>query len=153
MVARIQDIGEGLHSFAHSFLVKCPKCSACSISHYLDYPNQEKRFCCTKCGTAKDGQAMHDLWLQKSCCGQNLWAYNLDHLAAIEAFVQAKHRERHHLRGYRNSSLFSRLPKWIQSAKNRDAVLRSILKLRNSVPSEIQKIQLVDQHALSTRNS
>ncbi len=157
MVIRIQDTGQGLSSFEHSFLVKCPKCNACVVSHYLDNRNNGQRFCCTKCGTSKEGHYHYLLWLQISSCGQNLWAYNLQHLDSIEAFVRAKHRERHHLRGCCNSSLFSRLPKWIQSAKNRDAVLRAVIKLRDSVPSEIQKIntkiQVVERRTLSDRNS
>jgi hypothetical protein len=34
------------------------------------------------------------LWLQISCCGETLWAYNLKHLEIIEQYVSAKLRER-----------------------------------------------------------
>jgi hypothetical protein len=53
----------------------------------------------------------------------------------IEAFVRAKLRERkpHELYGWSNQSLCSRLPKWIQSGKNREEILKAIAKIRESV--------------------
>jgi hypothetical protein len=62
------------------------------------------------------------------CGGQTLWAYNLGHLDFIEAFVTAELRERQpdDRYGWSNRSLFSRLPKWMQSAKNREQILKAI---------------------------
>ena len=34
------------------------------------------------------------LWLQTSCCGQVLWAYNEAHLNFLESYVQSRLRER-----------------------------------------------------------
>jgi hypothetical protein len=82
-------------------------------------------------GDAVDWYFHLPLWLQMPCCGNTLWAYNLAHLAFIEDYVQATLRERqkdHH--GWSNRSLRSRLPKWIQPAKNRSAVLECIEKLK-----------------------
>jgi len=78
------------------------------------------------------------LWLSLPCCGQVLWAYNVQHLDFLEDFVRAKLRERarDETFGWSNKSLVSRLPKWIQSAKNRDAVLKCIARLRNKLAAE-----------------
>ena len=59
--------------------------------------------------------------------GHTLWAWNLEHLAFLERYIGAELRERS--RGS-NSSLQSRLPAWMTSAKNREAVRRGLAKLR-----------------------
>jgi len=61
-----------------------------------------------------------------------LWARNLEHLAFLEKFVQAKLRERPTpADGYRNKLLASRLPLWMKSARNRDTVMAALAKLRS----------------------
>jgi hypothetical protein len=54
----------------------------------------------------------------------------------FESFVGAKHRERTRdpESGWRNKSLASRVPKWIQLAKNRAALLQAITKLKEKLP-------------------
>ena len=66
------------------------------------------------------------LWLQEETCGDIFWAYNKDHLQALKAYITASYRERP-----RDSkwSMMTRLPKWIKSARNRDALLKSIEKM------------------------
>jgi hypothetical protein len=73
-----------------------------------------------------------ELWLQVSCCGQMLWAYNGAHIAFLEQYIAATLRERRHDQwGWgRNSSLESRLPRWMQAGKNRSAVLKGLERLR-----------------------
>lgn len=56
------------------------------------------------------------------------WAYNGEHLAELKAFIGAELRERPEF-GWSNSSMISRLPLWIKSAKNRDELLKVIDKL------------------------
>jgi hypothetical protein len=68
----------------------------------------------------------YQLWLQISCCGKTLWAYNEQHLQVLKSYVIAS------LRDGRNRgkwSMTARLPQWIKSAKNRDAVLKCIENL------------------------
>jgi hypothetical protein len=146
---RFHDTGQQLSFFyRQTSLVKCPNCGGCAIVQPLNSNNDRlRRLVCRHCGSSKaDDPAVptmsYPLWLQATCCGQELWALNLEHLDFLEAFVRAKHRERHHLKrpDYRNSTLFSRLPKWIQSRKHRDEILKTIGKLRASVPSELQNI-------------
>jgi transcription elongation factor Elf1 len=151
---RFKDTREDIYSFQNEFLVRCPFCDSCAIVRCIDPDNADsfapRRFSCTACGSSKDWSEHkieswysevldnyfhYPLWLQTSCCGDTLWAYNLRHLEFIEAFVRAKLRERkpHELYGWSNKSLFSRFPKWIQSGKNREEILKAIAKIRESV--------------------
>ena len=149
---RFKDTREDIYSFQNEFLVRCPFCDSCAIVRCID-PDQvdlfaPRRFSCTACGSSKkwsekkierwytvDDYFHYPLWLQTSCCGETLWAYNLWHLEFIEAFVRAKLRERkpNELYGWSNKSLFSRLPKWIPSGKNREEIIKAIAKIRKSV--------------------
>jgi len=151
---RFKDTREDIYSFQNEFLVRCPFCDSCAIVRFIDPDKVDRfappRFSCTACGSSKDWSKQkieswyseavdnyfhYPLWLQTSCCSRTLWAYNLRHLDFIEAFVGAKLRERkpHELYGWSNKSLFSRLPKWIQSGKNREEIIKAIAKIRESV--------------------
>lgn len=136
-------------------MVHCPCCNSRAIVQRIDPENTDwftpRRFSCVACGFTKDwsereikrpwyGEPVDDyfhypLWLQTPCCGQTLWAYNLQHLDFIEEFVSAILRERKpdENYGWSNRSLFSRLPKWMQSRKNREEIIRASAKIRKSV--------------------
>jgi DNA-directed RNA polymerase subunit RPC12/RpoP len=62
-----------------------------------------------------------------------VWAYNAQHLKALMAYVQASLRERGVNSG--NGSMFSRLPAWLKSAKNRGPVSRRLAKLERLLPN------------------
>jgi len=87
---------------------------------------------------AVDDYFERPLWLQTRCAGHVLWAYNREHLEFLEAFVRATLRERlkDGAGGWSNRSLASRLPKWIKSARNREAILRGLARLRTSLDAE-----------------
>ncbi|MEH2164130.1 MAG: hypothetical protein V7K38_24530 [Nostoc sp.] len=72
------------------------------------------------------------LWLQTSCCGQVLWAYNEAHLNFLESYVQSELRERlsDDRLGWHNGSLASRLPRWIKLTRHREKVLQKIQQLK-----------------------
>jgi hypothetical protein len=72
------------------------------------------------------------LWLVTPCANDVLWAYNLRHLELIESYMAATLRERRQAAtyGWPNSSLVSRLPKWVGAAKNRVQVLKAIARLK-----------------------
>jgi hypothetical protein len=72
------------------------------------------------------------LWLSTNCCDNILWAYNYDHLDFLKEHVEAKLRERN-TQEMANKSLGSRLPKWMTSTKNRQAVLKVIGQLKQKV--------------------
>jgi hypothetical protein len=71
------------------------------------------------------------LWLQTTCCNENLWALNPRHLDYLESYVSAELRE-----GHGHGTMASKLPRWVMSAKNREEVLRCISKLREMIPNE-----------------
>jgi hypothetical protein len=81
---------------------------------------------------SRDGSL--SLWLQTPCCGHILWAFNYAHLSYLESYVEAEQRDRTQTTyGWSNSSLASRLPKWMIASKNRDDVLKAIKKLRDKI--------------------
>ncbi len=76
------------------------------------------------------------LLLQAPCYGNVLWAWNVRHLELVAAIVGAPLRERE--RGASNvfnGSLLTKLPRWMKAAKNREAVLACIEKLRREPPA------------------
>jgi hypothetical protein len=79
---------------------------------------------------AEDPRFGVPLWLRTDCCGGHLlWATNEEHLRYLEAYVGASLRERP-----ADARPLSRyLPSWIKHAKNRDEVLRSLARLRESL--------------------
>lgn len=148
---RFSENGEMIYDFGDEFLVICPKCggkakivSAPVGSEKLNAKLFAPRsLICINCihrdkwqggeiavGGSFDWYFRLPLWLQISCCGKTLWAYNEKHLDFLENYVKAKLRER---MPNTNKSLASRLPQWIKSAKNRDGILKAIGKLRTKL--------------------
>ena len=74
-----------------------------------------------------------ELWLQTPCEGHVLWAYDEVHLDLLERYAVAGVREQ----APGDSSLAGRLPRWIKAAKNRDAVLHALGRLRQMVPTSL----------------
>ncbi len=148
---RFLDDGIKIYEFSDEFLVVCPKCESLAkvipgeinskkINAKLFAP---RRLVCTKCVYRKDWNGKQiltgsnvdwffrlPLWLEISCCGSILWAYNEKHLEFLEKYVSAKLRER--TKKGRNSFL-SKLPHWIKRAKNRDEILKAIGKLKEKL--------------------
>lgn len=131
-------------------LVVCPKCQ----SKALVFPdtNDQVKCVCTKCAfnqrkssntplfewykeNPTDGYFGFDLWLQINCCGNSLWAFNQRHLTLLDSYIKASLRERKpRENGWcRNSSIASRLPKWIKSHKNRQKLSQAIHKLKKKL--------------------
>lgn len=145
---RFVDTGTKVYDLGDEFLVACPKCSGRGLITYLDErPTRAserffapRRFVCHNCmnraewlgkqisvGGPMDWYFRFPLWLQTPCCGETLWAYNLEHLEMLRSYVNATLRER--TKKGRNSFL-SKLPKWIGAAKNRKEILKALDKLR-----------------------
>lgn len=132
MSRRFQDSGEALYHFEEYRIIECPKCSKPT-----DFENL--RVSCTQCGYNKEFEETGHWYglvpltvpivdyLKIPCCGETLWVVNLEHLNFLEEYTQAQLRER---TPNINKSLISRLPQWMKSAKNRDAILTSIRKLK-----------------------
>lgn len=155
-VARFVDRGWHVNDFMGEILVVCPKCNGCARTFRVDRASKDpfapRRLVCA-CGYThawasrqftRNGGAPYDdyfglpLWLQVRCSDGALWAYNREHLAMLQAFVQAKLRERRRdpALGWLNKSFLGRLPAWIKSAKNRDAILRRLHRLQAKLPIE-----------------
>ena len=128
-------------------LVICPKCS--KKASVIPSGEESVKCTCFACGyicekhsndrsfywyneNPTDGYFGFDLWLKTNTLGNSLWAFNLKHLEFLESYISAKIRERSKDEkwGWHNSSLASRLPKWIKLAKNRKVLLKAINELK-----------------------
>jgi len=131
-----------IYDFYDKILIKCPRCDEQATIVKKTGENGylvDEVLSCENCGFIKKGEHIFneiqpELLLEISCCGNKLWVLNEEHLEYIENFVSAELRERvHDENGWRNQSLSSRLPKWIQSAKNRDEILKAVEKLKKRI--------------------
>lgn len=137
-----------VYDFINHIYIQCPKCSnrAEVISDAKD--KVHTRMTCVHCGMNQqwtmddnlksilvgspvDCYFRYPVWLQYPLGENMLFAYNYEHLAFLENFITARLRERSKdQHGWRNSSIQSKLPAWILSAKNRIKVLKAIEKLK-----------------------
>lgn len=72
------------------------------------------------------------MWLQTEVKGNLFWAYNREHLAEIENFVASDLRKSQP-NGHYTKSMVAWLPKFIIEAKNREAILKAIRRMRERV--------------------
>ena len=129
-------------------LVTCPDCQGLGKVFPAPIDAANVQFGCSCCGLSKrrepdsrsfqwqgsdpsDSYFGFSLWLNISCCGERLWVFNRRHWDLLYSYVKAEHRERtQNQYGWRNASIVSRLPPWISSKKNRDAVLKALTILK-----------------------
>lgn len=133
-------------------LIICPHCKKMAKVYIAEEPSKigyTAKAVCLNCGFNKtrfstsrsldwvredpsDSYFNYPLWLKMSCCGHSLWAFNKRHLDFLERYVRAELREqaKDGTKYYTNSSLSSRLPKWMKSYKNRKKILVAIQKLK-----------------------
>lgn len=128
-----------LETFMGQMIVFCPNCGGgADVFEKAD----EVRLSCFHCGhlqTKQNGTKyiggafdVHfglPLYLQTSCCGHVLWAYNQEHLDYMKRYIEATIRTSEG----RNRSLESRLSEWMKRKQNRDKVSRAIVKLEHSL--------------------
>jgi hypothetical protein len=156
MTHRYRDPGLLTADFLSLISVRCPRChQRASVKPKVDAQAglfDPRRVSCPCCGYSKDWHGRQvgggsasaptdwyfhlPLWLQISCCGKLLWAYNRDHLDFIESYVQATWREglpEQATAVFKNKTAASRLPKWIKKAKNRQKILKKIAVLRSTL--------------------
>ena len=140
-VIRFRDTGETLYGLRSEVLVVCPSCGGCARV-------VEGRGICPSCawtalpsrkgfayGTPHDPFLDLPLWLATDVGGETLWAFNAEHLDLLESFVSATLRERVPER--EGFTLVEKLPAWMKAAKNRDAVLGGIARLRERLPDTL----------------
>lgn len=131
-----------------TILVRCPKCKHCaSVRSREDVagsmPSRTLLRCsCTECThqwrIELSGDIPGDpsnpeipLWLQTRCRGNILWALNAEHLDDLEHLIKGRMRKMTYAYTYFRPW---RLPKWMIYAKNREAVLKGIQRLRAKLP-------------------
>ncbi|WP_133163329.1 hypothetical protein [Siphonobacter curvatus] len=123
-----------LQDFMRNIYVVCPSCHKQAIVQQTS----TFRITCFSCGYSKleknyraaglSSFGGYTLWLTTECHGNELWAYNYEHLAFLRLHVEAKLRERNGVE-MSNQTLASRLPRWMLSKKYRQDVLKSIIRL------------------------
>ncbi len=147
-----------IDEFINEIDIVCPKCMEKAIVTSNKDNRTKTKLICGHCGLAKPwkgqpgvfaygsykvpplgiliGQPVdcyfkQDLWYQKTFKSHVLFAYNLNHLHFLEEYVSDKQRNRQQKDGsWSNSSLQSRLPKWMLHSKNRKELLRLINELK-----------------------
>ncbi len=148
-----------IYDFVKEVLVVCPKCSGKAFVRADDFDTPkyeiiEVRIICSSCGFNKTLESRSKRkdpkqkegnilifgspvdpffhlpdWLQADFSSEILWAYNLEHIEFLAEHVGAKLRERNGFK-FRIRSIGARLPRWMTSASNREAVFKAIEKLQ-----------------------
>lgn len=143
---RFQDENKTISEFRIDVLVVCPKCGKKAFAR-VDYENKSARLFCESCGYNKvkstqaavfgdsgnwqlsaDSYFGAELWLKASFKSNVFWAYNLSHLEYLEKYISAnlrEHKDRTHF------TLLEKLPKFYHEAKNREALLKIIERLKS----------------------
>ncbi|MDO1451284.1 hypothetical protein Q0590_33730 [Rhodocytophaga aerolata] len=107
-----------------AILVRCPDCG--DTQSYQPTYTQHLRLLRT--AQATDPFLGLELWYNAPYKDHTLWAYNYQHLEYLEQYIEAKLRERNNRR---YTTMVEKLPQFIKSAKNREALLKVIQKLKH----------------------
>ncbi|NQY30803.1 MAG: hypothetical protein HRT69_15195 [Flavobacteriaceae bacterium] len=147
-----------ISEFINQIDVCCPNCGSKSVVKSDANNRNNTRFICSKCGKSKiwNGQSStyyysnnykesegilighpvdcyfkYPLWYTKQIKNQTLFAYNKEHLNFLEEYINDSIRERRQGEyGWKNTSLESRLPKWLLLSKNREVILKAIKEIK-----------------------
>ena len=160
---RFNDGSTFLANFATHFFVHCPHCQ--KMATVAVSSNEIVRMSCLNCvffqswsgtlagvhmianhagsyqagdivvGANTDWYFHFPLWLKAACCGEELWAYNAEHLFWLKSYIGASLRERqkNQQTGWYNAGLSSRLLKWLKLSKNRNEILKTIECLEKKI--------------------
>jgi len=145
MAVNPSDIYEiSIYGLMDEVLVECVKCKNQALVQQLDSSSGIARISCKSCGFFrhksdhnmliwKDGFDPYfgfSLWLKTPAVGNIVWAYNKRHLDLLRSYISSNTRPRKlYVSGPRNSTVGSRLPKWISAKKNRPSILKALEKL------------------------
>ncbi len=105
-------------------------CASCRDVQFYELKYTEYRVLSQSFGAGKDSYFGCELWLKTDFRGNLLWAFNAEHLAYLKKYIHAKLRERNDRQGF---TLVEKLPQFIKSAKNREALLKEIEKLEKKI--------------------
>ena len=138
---RFKDENLRLSDFDREVWIVCPACEKKAVAA-VDQDRCTARLLCTFCGCqretvtkigyAKVSLPAHswfgaDLWLQAPFRDEVFFALNGKHLDYLERYIAAdlrEHKDRSHF------TLLEKLPRFYHEAKNRDALLKLIKKLK-----------------------
>lgn len=139
---RFNDDNLSITHFYKTVFVKCTSCNKKAICE-VNFETQLAKFFCTTCGYNKEVTIQlsnnfaiqmaanqyfkAELWLKQNFKQEIFWAYNYEHLNYLESYISSlirEHRDRKHF------TLIEKLPKFYHVAKNRDALLKIITKLK-----------------------
>jgi transcription elongation factor Elf1 len=138
---RFQDENLTLSDFYKEVLVICTLCEKEAIAK-VDFETKSARLFCVNCGYNKETtttinkgaiqtSANHYFnayfWLKAPFKNEVFCAYNYKHLAYLERYINAslrEHKNRTHF------TILEKLPKFYHEAKNREDLLKLIVKLR-----------------------
>jgi hypothetical protein len=109
--------------------IKCPMCEAVAT-----YPVRARPIVVSP---SHDPETGLPYFLTIPFRTNTLWARNLEHLNAIEAYIAATLRERN-LKDCKKT-WFAKLPTWIKASSNRAALLKLLQQLRASLPVNLKK--------------
>ena len=142
---RFQDQNFRLTHFQTEVCVVCPQCAK-KASTKVNYETNSTRLFCENCGYNKDKtiESNHfgikanfkksansyfdvSLWYVAPFKNDYIWAYNLEHLTYLENYIAAKQRQS---KDRTHFTLLEKLPKFYHEAKNREALLKMIDKLK-----------------------
>ncbi len=110
----------------HFVKVKCPACGKEQIAPMVQ--KNQQAFVDPFCGL--------ELYLKSSYRGKPVWAYNREHLAYLIHYIRAGLREKPQylasdgLYYFVNSGMSQSLPKFMKLSKNREGLLKVLLKLQ-----------------------
>lgn len=138
MKERFHDQNLRLSHFQKDVCIVCPLCTRKAIAK-VDYTTKNARLFCLHCGYNKETatgdlqMAAHgyfgaELWFYAPFKDDVFWAFNFEHLIYLESYISAslrEHKDRLHF------TLLEKLPKFYHLAKNREALLKLIEKLKN----------------------
>jgi len=112
---KFDDVSQLISEYAKS---NCPKCNF-QNDVLLEFVRTEPE------DHAIDPFFGLNLALKESTRYGTVWVYNAEHLSQLKLYISAQLREGNGTKW----SYFTRLPKWLKSAKNRALVLKAISKL------------------------
>lgn len=140
---RFQDENLIRSDFYKEVWVACPSCTKKAIAT-VNFEAKIARLLCVHCGYNKETTTALipkgtidmsanwyfdvDLWLKAPFRNEVFWAYNDKHLEYLERYISATLREHKDRSGF---TLLEKLPKFYHEAKNREALLKIIAKLKS----------------------
>ncbi len=122
------------YDFMQSIDIVCPRCSSKAI--ILGMNTSKSKVICNNCGYMLEGAiyslSKYDLWYTTKINGNNLYAYNLEHLDYIRRYIEADLRSNMKTeQGWSNQAVENRLPVYFKKKSNRESVLKSIDQLKS----------------------